>query len=271
MQRTLTLLCLLTSAALPLHAQLDKTRGGAVVPSNFNSRYTLQSATPENLRWVPDPTGSNRTVLQATVRDSDAKVFGGLRTEIIPMAEYTPAGVRWYAISAYFPTSWQPHPYPAIIGQIHTSQKTATLSPPVAFVVHGQNLDLELYANHRAPQGGDPATRANSALQVIRLDRLKTGQWYCFVVRADWSPQPGQGSLKIWMNADKVYEATNLYNSYETWLGNYPKAGLYMPGMMGVTERMIYLDFIHVGGPKMGFDEMAMKTPCQTSTAGVTG
>jgi hypothetical protein len=69
------------------------------------------------------------------------------------------------------------------------------------------------------------------------------------------------------MNGDKVYEALNSHNAYETWLGNWPKVGLYIPGKMTVRERKIYADFIHVGGPKSGYEEMAALTPCGARTA----
>jgi hypothetical protein len=258
-----TVLGLLAIMASPVFGQVDRVHGGAVSAADFSSRYALVSATPDNLHWVQDPAGSSRSVMQLRVRDTDQKVYGALRTEVALSRDYIREGVRWYALSMYFPADWTPHPYPVVVGQLHTSQKSAVFSPPVAFVVHGQNMDLELYANHRSIEGADPATRANSARQTIRLDRLKLGQWYCFVLRADWSPHPGQGALKIWMNGDKVYEAADLYNSYETWLGNYPRAGIYMPGMPSVSERMLYLDFIHVGGQRSSYDEMAAQTPCQ--------
>ena len=243
-------------------AQVDRSKGGAVSEAEFPHRYTLQSAKPENLTWVRDPAGSSRIVLQARVRESDEKVFGGRRTEIVPLNDYVREGVRWYAISAYFPADWQFHAYPTIIGQLHTSQHKAILSPPVAFVVNGRYLNLELYANHRSVEGGESATRANSARQLIRLDRIETGRWYCFVIRADWSSSPGMGNLKVWLNGDRVYEGENAYNTYESRLGNYPKAGIYMPGMMGVPERLLYFDFIHLGGPRSGMEEMAALTPC---------
>lgn len=245
-------------------AQVDRSKGGAVSAGSFSGRYVLQSASPANLRWVSDPAGGGRTVLQAWIRDSEAKVYGAYRTEIVPSYEYVREGVRWYAMSFYLPASWQFHPYPVIVGQIHTSQRSAVLSPPLALMVQGDHLDLELYANHLPPDAAAdmPATRANSARQLIRLDAVKKEHWYCFVIRADWSYRPGRGSLKVWMNGDRVYEGSNLYNAYETWLGNYPKAGVYAPGMMGVSERMLYLDFIHLGGERSGFDEMAALTPC---------
>lgn len=244
-------------------AQIDRTRGGISDERGFETRYVLQSADPANLRWVSDPAGSRRTVLHATVRASDPKVFGGHRTEIVPLKEYVREGVRWYAISVYIPAEWKNHPYPAIIGQLLTSQKTVFLPPPLAFVVEDNNVLLELYANHRAVSEGE-AQKSNSARQRIRLDTLRKQRWYCFVTRADWSHTPGTGSLVVWMNGERVYETANQYNSYDTWLGNYPKVGLYMPGMMGVDERSLFLDFVFVGGPKTSFDEIYALTPCSS-------
>ncbi len=262
---------LLSSLALmsfTVFAQVDRTRGGPVGKGEFSGRYILQSASPDNLQWVQDPAGSKRIVLQARLRASDEMVFGGRRTEIIPQREMVGDGVRWYGFSVYFPEDWQPHPYPTLVAQLHTSQDKVITSPPLALVVQGNNLDLELYANHRPLGGEEPITRSNSARQLIRLDKLRLGRWYCFVIRADWSHTPGSGALKLWMNGDRVYESANLYNSYDTTKGNYPKAGLYMPGMASVNERKIYLDFIHVGGPRMGYEEMAAQMPCNNTATG---
>jgi len=222
----------------------------------------LHSAAPGNLEFVPDPAGSGRTVLLARARDTDEKQLGSIRTEIIPQKEYQKEGIRFYAISFNFPADWEFKANPIVVGQLHTSQKATVVSPPVSFVAQGRNLDLELHFNHRSIAGSDAVTKQNSARQVIRLDRIRTGQWYCFVVRADWSWTPGGGALLIWMNGDRVYEAWNSYNSYDTWLGNYPKVGLYAPGVLGVSERKLYVDFIHVGGPKTSAEELMALTPC---------
>jgi hypothetical protein len=257
---------ILACSAMAAFAQIDRLLGGPVASGNFSSRYTLVSSNSDNMRVVLDPTGSGRSVLELQVRDTDADVYGGLRTELSTNRDYTREGVRWYAMSVYLPGSWQFHAYPTVVAQLHTSQKRTILSPPVSFVVRGRNLDLELYANHRSIDGPDPAKRANSAHQLIRLDRLKTQQWYCFVVKADWSRYTGQGSLRIWMNGDRVYDAANLSNSYETWLGNYARVGVYMPGKRSITNRVIYADYIHLGGPRTGLIEMTSQTPCGPPT-----
>lgn len=244
--------------------QIDTRLGGKVIfQQQFNERYAVNSANPENIEMVSDPAGSERTVLRMRVRDTDRKVYGGIRTEISPQREYKREGIRWYAISVYFPKDWEFHPYPTIVGQLHTSQKTMVVSPPVSLVVKGDNLDLELHSNTGDMEKGEVVTKENSTRQIIRLDKLKLEKWYCFVMRVDWSYMPGMGSFKLWMNGDKVYESVNTPNSYQTWLGNYPKAGIYMPGMMGVSERTVYIDFIHLGGVRTGYEDMQKLTPCQ--------
>ncbi len=136
----------------------------------------------------------------------------------------------------------------------------------------GGDLTLAIRANHRRPADdallpgetsvADPATVANTAYQHILLTKVNYGQWYCFVMRSDWSYTPGVGGFKFWMNGEVAYEAKNLHLGYKTWLGNYPKAGMYWPGTMRVENRTIYTDFIHLGGANSTYEEMAAKTPC---------
>lgn len=261
--RHLPVLISLIGMAINAPAQIDNRFGGPVPAQDFASRYALVSANPANMRVVQDPAGSGKSVLELRVRDSDADTYGSLRTEVAASHDYIREGVRWYGMSVYLPGDWRFHLYPTVVAQLHTSQRTVFLPPPVSFVIEGRNLNLELYANDKSTSTSNGATRANSAHQLIRLDQVKTEHWYCFVVRADWSPHVGRGSLRIWMNGDRVYESDNLYNSYETWLGNYARVGIYMPGKRSVTDRLIYADYIRLGGPRTGFDEMAAQTPCR--------
>jgi hypothetical protein len=196
------------------------------------------------------------------VRATDERIFGGFRTEISPQHEYTKDGIRWYAFSVLFPADWKFADDMVIVSQVHTSQKTAVVSPPLAFIARGRYLEMEMHSNLRSTEGADPITKENSSRQIMRLERIVVNQWYCILVRADWSNRSGQGGLRVWLNGESVYESVNLPNSYETWLGNWPKSGLYVPGAMAATERSIYLDFIHVGGAKSWFEEMAALTPC---------
>lgn len=233
----------------------------------FDDLYSLGSASPARLALVADPLGSSRKVFFHTVYSSDPLVSGGSRTEVALKYDYVIEGVRWYAISMLFPANWQFHSSPTVVAQLHTSQKTTTVPPPVAIVASGQDLNIELHSNYRnmSGTGTDPATRANTGDSLVRAAKIETNKWYCFVVRADWSYKPGIGSMQIWMNGNLAYESANAYNAYDTWLGNYPKVGLYLPGTMAVPSRTLYTDFIHTGGAASTYETMAALTPCGTA------
>ncbi|SFU66603.1 polysaccharide lyase [Pseudoduganella namucuonensis] len=230
----------------------------------FDDLYVLSAASPDRLELVANPLGGTRKVLRHSLYKTDPLVTGGSRTEISPKYEYVIEGVRWYAVSMLFPANWTFHASPTVVAQLHTSQKTLAVPPPLAVVASGQDLNVELHYNYRnmSGQGTDPATRANTGEQLVRVAKIQTNKWYCFVVRADWSYKPGVGSMKVWMNGNVAYESKNAFNAYETWLGNYPKVGLYMPGVMQVATRQLYTDFIHVGGPSTTYEAMAGLTPC---------
>jgi hypothetical protein len=231
--------------------------------------YSLGSASPARLALVPDPLGSGRKVFSHTVYSTDPLVSGGSRTEVALKYDYVIEGVRWYAFSMLFPSDWQFHPSPTVVAQVNTSQKTTAVPPPVAVVASGQDLNIELHSNFRnmSGTGTDPATRANTGDLLVRAGKIETNKWYCFVMRAEWSFKPGVGSMQIWMNGNLAYESVNAYNAYDTWLGNYPKVGLYLPGVMQVPSRSLYTDFIFTGGAASTYDTMAALTPCGTAAA----
>lgn len=235
----------------------------------FDDLYALSSGVKSNLELVPDPLGSGRQVFKYKVLKTDPLYASGSRTEVSLKYEYIIEGVRWYAISMLFPADWVWNIEPTVVAQLHTSQKTLTVPPPLALVASGQDLNLEAHYNYRSTVAGalDPATRANSGEQLVRLGKIQRGKWYCFVMRADWSHKPGIGSIKVWMNGNVAYETKNAYNAYETWLGNYPKVGLYLPGVMAVPSRSLYSDFIHLGGPNSTYEQMAALTPCGVTAA----
>ncbi|MBY0241093.1 MAG: polysaccharide lyase [Burkholderiaceae bacterium] len=284
---------ILAAACGPALAQIDLSRSGRVdtLVSNpkklmYVSENLARNATAtyrylddvyavhtgdaaSNLQLVDDPSGSGRKVLLLKTLKTDPLVSGASRTEISAKYEYVIEGLRWYGFAMMFPSDWQFHATPTVVAQLHTSQKTLTVPPPVAVVAYGQDLNLELHYNFRKTDGSglDPATRANTGEQLARLAKLQTNKWYCFVVRADWSAKPGIGSLKVWMNGNLAYDVKNAYNSYETWLGNYPKVGLYMPGVMGVASRSLYTDFIYVGGASSTYELMAAQLPCGSTVS----
>lgn len=280
---------LLCALAMPAMAQVDTARGGPISTLSLNPKpvsyshqaitrnsaptytyryfddlYTVQTASAANLALVPDPAGSGRQVFRTTVLKSDAKAANGSRTEVTLKYEYIIEGLRWYAVSVYLPKDWVIDPNPTVLSQLHTSQKTVTVAPPVMLIASGNDLQLSLHYNHRGTSATatNPATNANSGVQTIRVAKLETGRWYCMVMRADWSYKPGVGSFTAWLNGSVVFDAKNSFNSYETWLGNYPKVGAYLPGTMFVDKRVVFADFIHLGGPASTYEMMAKLTPC---------
>lgn len=238
------------------------TKGGGVSLKAFSQRYVLQSASASNLQIVPDPVNQGRSVFMLQLRANDRKVFSGHRTEIVASREYVRQGLRWYALSFLLPNDWIAHSYPIVLAQLHTSQKKAVLPPPVSVVVEGERLKLELRSSSAPVVGPYAVTKQTADTKVLGLGGLERGRWHCFVFRADWSWTEGRGELDVWHNRERVYSARNAANSYSTWLGNYPKVGLYAPGAMGVGYRYSYADFIWIGDEASTFDEMAALTPC---------
>ena len=248
-------------------SQIDRTLGGAVTQADFSGRYALASAWSGNMTFALDPAGSGKTVLRSRVRSTDAKVGGLLRTDVLPLGEATQAGPRWYGLNVYFPNDWVAHPNPVVVAQVDQVQQTG-LPAPLAIVARGTSLEMSLAFNHRPLSGSsDNATAANSAIKTLRLGTLQTGKWYCFTLRSEWSPTLGSGALTVYQNRDKVFDAQRDINSYLSGGGNVPRVGLMFPGLTGVAERVLYVDFIRLGGPATTLDQMLAEGPCKTTSA----
>jgi len=245
-------------------AQIDTAIGGTVDISAFNKRYGLSSANISNLAYVLDPAGSGRTVLRTTVNSTDANVGAVKRTDFYPLNESRTTGLRWYGISVYIPSSWVSHPNPTVIAQIDTGTTATNLAAPLSLLVRGNALELDLNSNYLATTS---ATANNSASEIIKLGPVVTNRWYCLVVRSDWQPTLGAGGLTMWMNGEKVYNAVNSTNSY-IGAAHVPRTGLMFPGLMGVTQRTLYTDFIRLGGATTTALQMYQASPCATFVNG---
>ena len=243
-------------------AQIDTTVGGSVDTSTLLDRYAIVSASATNVGIVPDPAGFPRSVIRSTVRQTDNRVFGGQRAELSVRREYIKSGPRWYAMSVYIPATWQLSPYRIIVSQIQTSQKTAILQPPLAFAIEGSQFLLELHSNTRDTDSPDGATKSNSTGRVTTIAPLTLNRWNCWVVYANWSHTENVGTLKVWMNGAEVFTSNNEPNSYESWLGNNPRVGIYSPGTLGAAERQIFTDFVWVGADATTLQEISALTPC---------
>ncbi|SFU66619.1 heparin lyase I family protein [Pseudoduganella namucuonensis] len=258
--------CLFTSLLLcgAAHAQIDTLIGGTVSQGSFATRYALSTANPANLAFVLDPAGSGRTVLKTVVRNAEGTAGAIKRTDYYPKNESRTTGLRWYGISVYVPSTWTVHPNPTVIAQIDTSATATNLAAPLSLLVRGAALELNLNSNYLAPTS---ATASNSTSEVLKLGPLVTNRWYCLVVRSDWQPALGTGAITMWMNGEKVYHAINSNNSY-FGVAHTPRTGLMFPGLMGVTERTLYSDFIRLGGPTTTALQMYQISPCSSFVNG---
>lgn len=254
---------------LPLPPQggvLDEiTRNAEASLRRFDRFYTLNAGNPANVTLAPDPANGRRTVFHMQLRNTDPDSAGGKRTEVVPRYEYTPQGVRWYAASVYFPADWvtEAEPErPVAVFQLNSGKGVFAGPPPLAIEASDGLLRLHSTTNHRLPVDNDLPTKANASVKSVVLDKLQLGQWYCFVVRADWQYKLGSGSLQVWMNGQPAYASANLHSHYANTLGNFPKTGIYQPGTMHLASRHLYTDFIHIGAADSTMEEMLARTPC---------
>ena len=270
----------------------DTTLGGAPTGDPavfFDERYILESNNSRHAdkrpKFVADPAGSGRKVMLVYLESTDAPLLPPVaqRSEISARRAYTPPGMeRWYALSFYLDQHWPIYDTKTkfVLAQIHTSQKTTIVSPPVEIHVVGDRMTLVTRYNERPvpPVLGaippDPdyyATKSNSAQQFVRLGKLQKQQWYSFVINAGWSRDAHQGHLKVWMNGAMVLEQwqhPNAYENLESGLGMWPKIGIYAPGGFD-KERWTkpalvksYVDWIYLADPGgIGPGEMFSKTP----------
>ena len=231
----------------------------------FDRFYTLNAGSAANVTLVPDPANGRRNVFHMVLRNTDPDSAGAKRTEVSPTYEYMRQGVRWYAASIYFPTDWvtESEPgRPVVVFQLNSAKGVFAGPPPMAIEASDGLLRLHTMANHRNATDATAPTRANAAVKNVVLDKLRLGQWYCFVVRADWQHRLGSGSLQLWMNGEPAYATANLSSHYANELGNFPKTGIYQPGTMHPASRHLYADFIHVGAADSTMEELYARTPC---------
>ena len=231
----------------------------------FDRFYTANTGKTANVTLVPDPANGRRTVFHMALRNTDPDSADGKRTEVVPLYEYTRQGVRWYAASVYFPPDWVTETEkdrPVVVFQLNSAKGVFAGPPPVSIEASDGLLRLHTTTNYLVPADKATPTKANASSKSIMLDQLRLGQWYCFVVRADWQYKLGSGSLQVWMNGEPAYASANLYSHYANSLGNFPKTGMYQPGTMHVASRHLYTDFIHIGAEESTMEEMHARTPC---------
>lgn len=291
---TLALLPLLAGALVPAQAQIlnigdvvtsmDAPAAYAIRPLTTESSPTTQRyfswyygwarGTDSSLDLVSNPAGSAQPVpkvFRMQVRDVPLSTLNReIRSEVTPAYDRIREGRRWYAASIYLPANWVMDTRPdgwTVVFQVHSSKGVVPdTSPPFAVSILGDNLQLEMRTNHR----DDPrlANKENTSAQKVSLGKVQRQKWYCFVLDADWQHLPGKGALRFWVNGNLMYEIKNAPTHYanlnEINSGNYSKTGVYQSKALSVlgTERTIYTDFLHIGGPNSTYTQLAERTPC---------
>jgi hypothetical protein len=266
------------------------TTPGSPIKPNTTAGKIAYNSNPDNVRYLDMVYALNQTngVITWSEDLKDAglvghKVFKSqvskpadssqvARGEVSPSWDYTKTGVRWYAISVFVPYDWTMNPADTIVGQLHTSQDTIVVSPPVDLIIKDSYISLGLQTSELTDNVGSTPhlEKTTSSTQTIRLASIADGaarnKWYCFVMRADWSYTPGAGSFKLWLNGALKYEAQNAMNSYQTRLGNYAKTGLYVPATASMpASQTIYTDYVYLGSPDATQEEMLAQTPCASN------
>lgn len=292
---TVTAMSALLSAT-PLHAQVFNSIGGPVTtmlptsvprPASFDNvtiryfswLYGISGGNPAGVELVGDPAVTQgvetRKVFRMTVNASDPDDYGK-RTEVTPSYERVPQGRRWYAGAVYFPADWDLTGKDGwvVVFQVHSSRGIITTSPPFSIVADGPDLLLETRANHRDTYTLTDnvripdATPANTMHQRLFLGKIEREKWYCLVLDSDWQHVSGTGASRLWLNGELVYEGSNFPTHYMNLdmpsRGNYPKTGTYLAGFQDTVhgKRVLYTDFIHIGGAASTYAQMADKTPC---------
>ncbi len=169
-------------------------------------------------------------------------------------------GERWYALSFALPPSWPlDSTTPVTVASIDVGLVSAGLAPPLAIVVKGRDILLDMHFEQATPD-----TATSSRKIPVVLDQVRRDTWYCFVIHANWSSTLNSGALMVWNNHELVYQTTRLHNSYKPQYLNVPFVGLSVPEKNDALPRKIYTDVIWLGKPGATTTHKQMRdaTPC---------
>jgi hypothetical protein len=191
--------------------------------------HEVQSARRQQVEVVDEPVRpgySHSARFRAGPRDHTSGVTTTIRGEVrSTIGEAgTPAEgeTQWYAWSTYFPEDfeWDGEDQFLIYTQWH---QTANHGPPniALWVTDGRKPHLKMTVRG-GKLGRDDEVEHSSKLD---LGRLVKGRWLDHTVRITWSSDPDRGSVTVWVNGEKMAEATEatLYHGQSAYL----KQGIY--------------------------------------------
>lgn len=232
---------------------------GSFTPANFDTTYTRRVANASDLVFVSDPLQPTRKVVKLTLNDSAAAAY---HADYSPKAELGDDGQkRWYGFSFMLPADWEFHPNPVTVAQLDYAD--SGFAAPLALVVRGNELELELNANHLKADDTEPATPANTQKRVFTIDQPTRGKWICVVISANWNSALRKGDMALWYNDQRtvLYEAARAHNTY-AGARHTPRLGLSATGPLGVAQRTLLAEAVWVGGPNSYAALFQNSMPC---------
>jgi hypothetical protein len=205
------------------------TSSGIVWRGDFEtgdiSQWTrAQMVSADRLQIVADPVRQGRYAMKTTVRQGDDPIdSSGNRNELVRMTREPVGSEYYYKFSTMFAPDYPSVATWQLFVQWHHDGSSG--SPPVEFVVNGEELRLHM--------GGNPGT-------TVWRTPLVRGAWQDFVFHVKWSPDPKVGFVELYHQGKLVLPKRYIATQYSGML-NYLKLGLYRNDTISKTG-VVYHD-----------------------------
>ncbi|MDP5183826.1 polysaccharide lyase [Blastococcus sp. BMG 814] len=170
----------------------------------------VQAARPEQVRVVDEPArpGSEYSAaFSARPGDFtfgvDTTIRGEVRSTIQEAGVPREGDVQWYSWSTYFPEDfvWDGGDEFLIYTQWHQTANEG--SPNVdLWVTAGPDPELRL-----SVRGGLQGRESAQYAATYDLGPLERGEWLDHVVRIEWSTDPDEGNVQVWIDGERVVNA----------------------------------------------------------------
>ncbi|MCZ2858465.1 polysaccharide lyase [Blastococcus sp. VKM Ac-2987] len=188
----------------------------------------LHVARPEQVRIVDEPVRPGYEYsAEFSARPGDftfgvdTTIRGEVRSTIEEAGVPREGDVQWYSWSTYFPEDflWDGRDQFLIYTQWHQTANEG--SPNVdLWVTDGPEPELRL-----SMRGGLLGQEAPQYTAVYDLGPLEKGEWLDHTVRIEWSTDPDEGSVQVWIDGEQRVDAVgaNLFEGQSVYL----KQGIY--------------------------------------------
>lgn len=171
---------------------------------------STQMVSADRLQVVPSPSREGSYAIKATVKQGDDPInSSGNRNELVKMTKEAVGSEYWYRWSTMFDSSFPSAKTWQLFAQWHHDGCCG--SPPVEFLVYGEELRLNI--------GGNPGT-------IVWRTPLVRGAWQDFIFHVKWSPNASVGFVELYHNGKLVLPKRYIATQFSGML-NYLKVGLY--------------------------------------------